>query len=133
VICDRPITVAVSVRKHLGAVCLRQSLAASGDGNEVHTVEDSPTCKERKSRVASDRDRAATSRQVTQASETEHTGATCPQVVHCRQESPARQEKVYRQETSGGNEGTATMEAYDGDEVTVAALIRKHSESETVR
>jgi hypothetical protein len=39
---------------------------------------------------------------------------------------------VYRQETFGGNEGTATMEAYDGDEVTVAALIRKHSESETV-
>jgi hypothetical protein len=92
VICDRPIT----ERKHLGAVCLRQSLAASGDGSEVHTVEDSP----------------ATSRQVTQASETEHTGATCPQVIHCRQDSPARQEKMYRQETSGGNEGTATMEAY---------------------
>lgn len=103
-----------------GAFVISQSLAVSGDGDEVpidvDSDQDSPACKKRKSGGALDEDEAATAMQIIQPSETDNGRSTC-QEGECR-------------DTCNGDEGTTAMQGSDGDEETAATQITQPSETE---
>ncbi|KAI5022467.1 hypothetical protein ZWY2020_059197 [Hordeum vulgare] len=155
VICDHAIAVAVSTRTQLDALLATpngsspDTLLLKGpqstsdteprdpgvreanieNGSEVPADEDSPACKKRKSRGASDEDETATATQVMQVSEAESSQATSFRELDRCQDSPARHKRACR-ETSDDDVETLVMEISDDEEETAAAQTTQPSESE---